>query len=377
MNMFVNRNESCTGRGASGVLTKSRCRMPWLLIGFCVSFAFSYAVLAWNAEGHMVVAQIAYNHLTPAVKAKCDALIAVPLTYGGNSTSNFVTAAVWADDYKSQLGSSIWHYIDLSFSLDGTSTNSFVPASFDVVQAISLSISTLGSGTSPQTNQATYLRYLLHFVGDIQQPMHSSDAFFASQPNGDGGGNGFYIKGTWSNLHSLWDAGGGYLTDSLPRPLSVASQATLNNKVAAIEADYPYISNAGTIPDPMDWAREGLAIAQTNAYVGITQNATPASTYLNKAQATTEQRMALGGHRLADLLNTLYSTNAVQLTRSSSAGRFSFSWATIPGRVYQVQWKQQMSDATWNVLTNITAAGNSASFSEMPAQTCRFYQVVQ
>ena len=91
----------------------------------------------------MVVAQIAYNHLDSAVKARCDALIAAPVTPGGSSTSNFVTASCWADDYKSQLGSSIWHYIDLPFSLDGTPTNGFVPASFDVVQAINLSISTL------------------------------------------------------------------------------------------------------------------------------------------------------------------------------------------------------------------------------------------
>ena len=56
-------------------------------------FCFSQTLLAWNAEGHMVVAQIAYNHLDSAVKARCDALIAVPLAYRGDSTTNFVTAA--------------------------------------------------------------------------------------------------------------------------------------------------------------------------------------------------------------------------------------------------------------------------------------------
>jgi hypothetical protein len=70
----------------------------------CACFCLSQTVLAWNAEGHMVVAQIAYNHLDSTVKAKCDALIAVSLAYGGNSTSNFVTAAVWADDYKVSVG---------------------------------------------------------------------------------------------------------------------------------------------------------------------------------------------------------------------------------------------------------------------------------
>jgi hypothetical protein len=316
-----------------------------LLSTLSLSCWLSSPVLARNAEGHMIVAQIAYNHLDPAIKAHCDALIAVPLQYGSSQNNTFVTAACWADDYKSQLGTGIWHYIDLPFSLDGTSISGFVPASFDVVQAINLSISTLGSETSSQANQATFLRYLLHFVGDIQQPLHASTAISASTPNGDGGGNGFYITVTWNNLHSLWDSGGGFLTDSMSRPLSSASQTTLNDKVAAIETDYPYIPNGGVIPDPMDWAKENQAIAETVAYIGISRNSAPSTTYLNTAQMTTEQQMALGGHRLADLLNTLFTTNAVDLICFATNASLTLSWNSIPGRTYHLQWKEQFLPA--------------------------------
>ena len=288
--------------------------MKKTLIGLFVCVWLPTRLMAWGAEGHMVIAQIAYNHLDPAVKAQCDALIAVPLAANLTSTgtSNFVTAAAWADDFKSTLtGSGIQHYIDLPFSLDGTSFSSFVTPASNVVQMINLCISNSQNIAVSQSNQAVGLRYLIHFVGDIQQPLHCSTAFFATQPSGDGGGNGFTTKGTWSNLHSLWDAGGGYLTDSVNRPLSAASKTTLSNKVAAIEADYPYTRNVGTVPDPMDWAVEGKGVAQTVSYVGITNNTTPTTAYLNTAMATTEQRMALGGHRLADLLNTLFSTNTV------------------------------------------------------------------
>ena len=203
-------------------------------------------------------------------------------------------------------------------------------------------------------------------------------AFFGGSTTGDAGGNGFNITGTWNNLHSLWDAGGGYLTDSVSRPLSSAAKTTLSNKVAVIEADYPYVPNRGTIPDPMDWAREGQGIAGTVTYVGITLGTSPSTTYLNTTMATTEQRMAMGGHRLADLLNTLYTTNPVPLVSARvSQGKIGFSWSTIPGRTYQVQWKQQLSDSTWNSLTNFTASGNSASFSESASQTRRFYRVAQ
>ena len=79
-----------------------------------------------------------------------------------------------------------------------------------------------------------------------------------------------YARLLRAHLHSLWDSGGGYLTDSLSRPFSSASQTTLNNKVAAIEADYPYTPNFGAIPNPMDRARERQRIAETVSYVGIT-----------------------------------------------------------------------------------------------------------
>ena len=326
----------------------------------------------------MLVSQIAYNHLDPAVKTKCDALISVPLTYGSLANNTFITAAVWADDYKSSLGTGIWHYLDLPFSLDGTSTNGVALASFDVVRAINQCVATLQSGTADQTNQATCLRYLLHFVGDIQQPLHCSTAVSSSSPGGDAGGNGFSITGDWSNLHSLWDAGGGYLTNSTPRPLTTSGQATLNAKVTSAETNYPYSANAGKIPNPLDWAQEGLGLAKTVSYVGITRGSTPSAAYLNTVQATTEQRMAQGGHRLADLPNTLFASHPVTLTPLPiSDGNFSFSWSALSNTTYRVQWKRQLFDPVWNDLTNITASGNSASCIESLSQTQRFYRVVQ
>src|SRR5439155_15124149 len=197
------------------------------------------------------------------------------------------------------------------------------------------------------------------------QPLHSSTAVSASRPAGDAGGNSFSITGQWSNLHSLWDAGGGYLTNSLFRPLSPTDQTTLNAKVPAAEAAYPYTPHSGTIPNPMDWAQEGLGLAQTVSYVGITQGAAPSSNYLSSAQATTAQRLALGGDRLADLLNTIFGSAPISLVPSRlTNGKFSFSWTAIPGRTYRVQWKQQLTDPAWSDLTNIIPSTNTASFTE-------------
>lgn len=348
------------------------------LISFCLWLLLPFPARAWNAEGHMVVAQIAYNHLDPAVQSRCDALIAVALPNASAGTATFVTASVWADDFRGALGSGVWHYIDIPFSLDGTPTNSFVPPTPDVVVAIRTNIMTLQSTNATIEDQATNLRYLLHFVGDIQQPLHCSTAISANTPNGDAGGNTFSLNGgSWGNLHALWDAGGGFLSDSLPRPLSAANQTFLSNKVAAIEANYPYVRNSGLIPNPLTWAEAGLALAQTNAYVGIARGTTPSQQYLNTTQVTTERLMAQGGHQLADLLNTIFAATPFSLTAVPGAsGDFQCSWSANAGKIYRVQWKSQLNAPAWNDLTNITATGTAVTFSEAATQQ-RFYRVIQ
>jgi hypothetical protein len=326
----------------------------------------------------MVVAQIAYNHLDPVVRARCDALIAIPVLYSTSANSNFVTAACWADDIKSSTSAySIWHYIDLPFSLDGTSTNSAGAASTNVVWAIRQSIATLQSPTATQSNQAIALRFLLHFAGDIEQPLHSSTAVSAAHPSGDAGGNSFSITGTWNNLHSLWDSGGGYLTDSITRPLNAAGQILLSNKVAALEAAHPYSLGIGTIPDPMEWALESWGLAQSVCYSNITTGSAPSMVYTNNAEATTQQRMVIGGQRLAKLLSTIFVTNGpIVISAGVTNGNFGLSWSAVPGRSYRLQWKQQPDDAVWNGLVDITATTGLGAYSEAAAQQQRCYRVI-
>ena len=328
---------------------------------------------AWNAEGHMAVAQLAYNHLDSTVKAKCDSLIAVALSPGGSSTSTFVSASCWADDYKSQLGTGTWHYINLPISLDGTSFANFEPPAFDVVQAINQCITTLKSGSTTPAQQASSLRYLIHFIADVHQPLHCTTAFSAAQPNGDAGGNGFPITGTWNNLHSLWDSGGGYLNDPLPRPLSPGSQTTLNNRVATIEAAYPYLRGGGTLPDPMSWALEGKELAVSITYAGITRNSAPSISYLQTARSTTEARIALAGKRLADLLNTLFAVNISPFHATN--GDFGFSWNSVPGTVYRLEWTEDLSFSNWKQLTDITATGSLSLFQEPVMRGRKFYRI--
>lgn len=58
-----------------------------------------------------------------------------------------------------------------------------------------------------------HLRLLIHYIGDIHQPLHASSRYTIDYPKGDEGGNDFRIKVTHkglgerpNNLHSLWDS---------------------------------------------------------------------------------------------------------------------------------------------------------------------------
>jgi hypothetical protein len=344
--------------------------------GLCAGLCLAQPTLAWNAEGHMLVAQIAYNHLDPQVKSKCDALIAVSLPgYTSSGTSNFVTAACWADDFKSSLGTSTNHYIDIPISLDGFPTNNVIDDPTNIVAAIRQYIATLQNPTAVLSNQAIALRYLIHYVGDIEQPLHCSTGVTTNSPTGDAGGNFFSLGG--GNLHSFWDGGGGYLNDSVSRPLSSSGTTTLTNKAAAIEAAYPYSVSIGTIPDPMDWAIEGREIGRTNTYVGITNGLSASASYSNRTQATTSQRMAIGGQRLAKLLSTIMVTNGPTLSSVNFTNTdFGLSWSSVSGRIYRVQWKQQMSAPSWSNLVDLTASGPSSSYKDLSVPDQRFYRVI-
>jgi PKD repeat protein len=351
-------------------------RITTFLACFLASICLSQTAFGWGQEGHMTVAEIAYNHLRPDVKAQCDALIAVNLgTYTANASSNFITAASWADDFKSSLGTGTSHYIDLPLCInglavsntgtctgtcnDGVCTNNAPPGVPNVVTAINQYTAVLLNPNASLTDRATALRYVLHYVGDIQQPLHSSNGISTSHPppNGDAGGNGFSIHGTWSNLHSMWDAGVGYLNDSgISRPMSASGYATISNKVADVETTYPYTPSIGAIPDPMTWATDSYYYAETVTYANITEGGTPTTSYLNAGQATCKQRMAAGGKRLADLLMTIFATNAASFTASPTNGAASLNVAftdTSTGSI--TNWFWNFGDGN---TTNFTASTN-------------------
>ena len=133
------------------------------------------------------------------------------------------------------------------------------------------------------------------------------------------------------------------------------------------------IRGTGTIPDPMSWALESKELAVSVTYAGITRNTAPSNTYLQTARSSTEARMALAAKRLGDLLNTLFEVKLSPFHRAN--GDFGFSWNSVAGAVYRLEWTGNPALPNWNHLADITATACTASFQEPAVNGKRFYRI--
>jgi hypothetical protein len=283
-------------------------RFP-ILASLLASSAFG-----WVDSGHMVIADIAYQRLTPKAKTEADRLLKI----GGTArTNDFLTAACWADDIRrDRPETGPWHYIDIHFREDGApSTNK--PDAENVVWAIHKFEAVLADRSKPDADRADALRFLLHFIGDIHQPLHATARDTVAHPDGDKGGNAFPIQNPFQyaaanarpphNLHALWDLAVGQLPSLYGnfRPLNDAGRAEIDQIARYIEKVDPP-SKLPKVNDlrPEDWAQESFIAAKTVVYT-LPEGSKPSEEYLAKGQEVASERLALAGYRLAEVLNRI------------------------------------------------------------------------
>lgn len=249
------------------------------------------SAFSWNAEGHRIIAQIAYSKLSPHAKHLFN-------KYNRSLDSvykpqNIINAAVWLDTlrYQDIFWFSAMHYIDIPFSDDGTP----LPPIQDInaILAIDNARRVLLNQYSTDFDKGIALRILLHVVGDIHQPLHAITKVSASHPKGDRGGNLMLLKSNKiaKNLHTYWDRGAGLLiVKKNYRPDSIL------HRVKIIAKEFPCNSQSHDLR-PQQWAKESHALAINTAYtLPINQQ------YQARAKRITAQRLGLAGCRLAGLL---------------------------------------------------------------------------
>jgi hypothetical protein len=157
--------------------------------------------------------------------------------------------------------------------------------------------------------RAMQLAWMLHLVGDIHQPLHAAARVTPNHPDGDRGGNSFPLAGSHPQLHSYWDD---IVDTSVPRKSGETGKKKtikyLNRVAEMIVADHPVPSLTSRIhpADFEEWANESFEMTKQKLYpLSLQINEEPSDDYRDMAFGIAEESIALGGYRLAELLNAL------------------------------------------------------------------------
>jgi hypothetical protein len=250
---------------------------------------------AWNFQGHQVIAQIAYDHLTPQAKN----IAAKYLNPRSKKTPNasFISAAIWLDliKFRNIHWYDSFHYINIPFSTDGTTIPSI--ESRNIVWGINNAVSILSNPKIKRADKRLALFILIHLVGDIHQPLHAATKVSTRWPKGDLGGNLFRLGSNevGTNLHKYWDNGAGLY---IGRSLIKNKASLLEKKRSCIQFDNQN--------NPEQWAKESHELAVNQAY-HIHFKEKPTKHYQLNAQRIVKRQTLMAGCRLAFLLNTLLS----------------------------------------------------------------------
>ena len=259
----------------------------WLaILGFALG---TQAAWAWGEDAHRLVAEAAEMQLVPRAAAEVRRLLSA------EPGASMGSVASWADEVRSREDAP-WHYVNLP-PRSGCQYNAprDCPDGACVVGAIERQLQILGSGAADE-QRLKALKYVIHFIGDIHQPLHAGYAE-------DKGGNTIQLqafdKGT--NLHALWDSGlvqnwpegVGALRASVLGPATQAAPATMAARASAVPAP----ASAG----PAQWAEESCRLVeQPWFYPGQT---VLDEAYAHRAQPIVQQRITMAAARLAAALN--------------------------------------------------------------------------
>lgn len=270
---------------------------------FCLILSAPLTSFAWNAYGHLLIAEVAYQNLKPAVKDKVDGLVST-LHDQYSSVSSFNQLADWPDTLR---GESIdaytrWHYINIAFSFDGSPLKDLVNDD-NAVWAIQKSEPVIKNAKANPSERARFLAFMSHIVGDLHQPLHTVSYISANLPDGDRGGNQYFViyRGKRQNLHFIWDNGLGAFDGS-------TSSDKIRTAAKSLMQQFPeaYFNQRPEDLNPEHWAQEGLELAKQSVY-NTPPDLAVSTEYLDNGKRLAQENAALAGYRLANLLNQLLS----------------------------------------------------------------------
>lgn len=238
------------------------------------------AVRRWGPDGHRIVAEVALGRLSHSVADETRRLL------GGQ---NITEIASWADQVRTQRPSTgPWHYIDIEIG-----DSSYVPArdckeDACVIAAVAAQMTILSDRRRPDSLRAEALKYVVHFIGDLHQPLHAGE-------RADKGGNDVKLtfQGRQTNLHSLWDSG--MLLSFGQSDADIVRD--INDELH--RRDDVKATTKGTV---VDWVMESHDIARDVVYRNLPNSLEITPAYVDAARPVIHDRLLRAGVRLAVML---------------------------------------------------------------------------
>lgn len=236
--------------------------------------------------------------MTPDAHAQATTLL-------GGGQDIFVAAATWADEIRSARPETYnWHFVDIPVGSEHYDAARDCPPTDKgdcvIAEIARAKVEVVDTGRSIELRGES-LKYLIHFVGDLHQPLHAID-------NKDRGGNDVKVlalrgdEGRNTNLHAAWDTGLINLSDETE---AARAERLLSKPLEIHPGDLDL--------DPVKWAEQSHDLARrvTYAYPSFSPTGpgpdlvTLDEAYRTHAAAAIDHQLALGGYRLAALLNAI------------------------------------------------------------------------
>ena len=237
---------------------------------------------AYDAVGHRIVADIAYNNLSEKARVQLDKVL---------GKKGMVYEATWADEVRSDnkyAYSYQWHYQDLDDNMTSADIKKLLDNPTAEGEHLFFALDQMQTRLKKDKNDTEALKFLIHFVGDLHQPMHIGR-------KDDKGGNkvDFNWFGRKTNLHSVWD---GALIENQKMSYSEYSQY-LQDKFEPRKAGFKKLGILQSIE--ASYAVRNLIyaydISDTNNYH-----------YVYQFGDKLDEMLYRGGIQLANVLNAIY-----------------------------------------------------------------------
>jgi hypothetical protein len=307
----------------------------------CFFFALSPAH-AWNATGHKMIAEIAFDQLDAELQLRVvsvlqqhprfaeDFTAAMPdeIKGGPDEKRNlwiFKRASIWPDIVPGQgelardeYHRGTWHYInlavfltpedknDLRGKLEQNTSLQFDPPlarGLNIVQALQGNLAVWRDAAASEADKAVALCWILHLTGDLHQPLHTvalfSRAYF---PVGDRGGNSIRIEQEPkpTNLHAVWDDLPNDFADQLSTLSPIALPANEDVTLASLEKWLQRHAQLASEFVYTDSLKNDLVVgleADGNAAMTLSND------YRSNARDLAQKQVTAAGHRIAALLS--------------------------------------------------------------------------